>query len=173
MAEFSAEHREELGGRFEEGVHKVKIMTVVSGETEKDGKEYIEITVIKPEDDSVKANVRLWFTTDAAIRYSYNILKGIFVHNAPEKEKDSTRARFDELKNTEELVEAANKVLIGAEAWYLVAANPERNYVKEGKEYKGYDRNIYGYEPKMPTPPAQKVVTEPKTGDGEQQPFGF
>lgn len=178
MADFTDEHKEEMGGDFfGQGVHKVQIQTIEFGETEGDApKEFVEFTVVDPENAERTGKARLWFHTDGAIKYSFNTIRTIFVHNAPEDKKDDVRAKFDALKNTEELDKACQKMLIGKEAWYSVYENPERTYPgADGSPKNSYDKNITGYEPKPRTVtvgegPAQ-VTGEPV--DSKDQPFGF
>lgn len=147
MAKFNDEHKEEMGSNnyFEQGVHKVKITGVEFGETE-DGKEWAEFSVT---DDSgeKEGNARVWFTTDKAIWYSFNVFRSIFVHNAPKAQKDKMRKSIDDLKDTDELAKAAES-LKGKECWYSVYENPERTYTdNSGKLRNSFDRNVYGYDP--------------------------
>lgn len=167
MADFNAEHKEEMGGSyFPVGIHKVQIMLFDFGVTEKD-QEYVEITVVDPEDDERTAKTRLWFTTDGAIKYTFNVIRTIFVHNAPEKSKDAMRKKVDELKNTKELEKACDK-LIGKEAWLQVWEDPERTYIdNSGKERPSINRDITGYEPK---PRKVEPAAAAPAGDGDTGP---
>lgn len=147
MATFNDSHKEEMGGKyFEQGVHKVTILLIEADKTD-DGKEYFEVTV--GNDDGAEGSARLWFHTDGSIKYSFNTLRNIFVHNAKtEADKEKMRKKVDALKNTDEL-EKACAMLIGKECWYEVYENKERKFIgNDGKERYSYDRNIYGYEPK-------------------------
>lgn len=147
MANFTNEHKkEQTGNYFGEGIHKVQISEVVF-DKESDGREYAEITVVDPDNGERTDKARLWFHTDGAIGYSFNIFKGIFVHNAPEGKKDETRAALDAMNGTDDL-EKACKVLKGKEAWYQVAKSPTRTYTdKAGNTKPSFDKNITGYEP--------------------------
>lgn len=144
MVKFKEDHKKDSRGDFiPEGVHKVKIMFAELGETN-DGKEYIEFTVADDEDREGRA--RMWFTTDAAINYTFNIIRGIFVHNAPEGKKDEIRNKIDALEDSKQL-EKACQMLIGKEAWYQNTQSDRTYTDAEGNQKHSYDRNIYGYEP--------------------------
>lgn len=153
MATFNDSHKEEMSGNyFDQGVHKIKIGAVIFDTTD-DGKEFAEFTVVGTDSDKDErvGTARVWFTTDAAIHYSFNMIRSIFVHNAPKDKKDKARAAIDGLKDTEELEQACQH-LVGKEAWYSVYENPERTYTdQDGKLRNSFDRNIYGYEPKPRT----------------------
>lgn len=169
MADFNDSHKEEMGGNyFEEGIHLVKVMLVEFDETDK-GKEYIELTLSDDEGDK-EAKVRMWFTTDGAIKYTFNTLRAIFVHNADEGKKDEVRTKFDSLKNTEELDKACQKMLIGKECWLQVSQ--KGTYLDgQGNPRPNYDRNIYGYEPspRVNTEEAVAQANKPLEGpNGEQ-----
>lgn len=188
MVKFNDEHKEESQGNyFGQGVHKVQIMLVEFGKTD-DGKEFGEFTVVDPENDDRQDRVRLWFTTDKAVKFSFSTLRNIFVHNAPEDKKDAVREKFNALKDTEELEVACQKTLIGKECWYTVYEDPERTYTNDKGELKhSFNRNIYGYEPKPReiTTSADKVEDVPMDGgksvksegdpgpSDKDQPFGF
>lgn len=185
MVKFSDEHKEESQGNFfGQGVHKVLIMLVEFGKTD-DDKEFGEFTVVDPENDDRQDRVRLWFTTDKAVKFSFSTLRNIFVHNAPEDKKDSVREKFNALEDTKQLEEACQKTLIGKECWYTVYEDPERTYTNDKGEVKNsYNRNIYGYEPKPRTVSVSSEVEDvelDKKVDGaadpgltdKDQPFGF
>lgn len=161
MADFTDEHKKDLSNTFfEEGVHKVKITKIERGETD-NGKEFMEFSV-KGEGDK-EDSTRVWFTTDAAIGFSFSIIRGIFVHNAPADKKDEIRASVDALKNTTDL-EKACKVLIGKEAWFTVYQDPSRTYINDKGETKNsYNKNIYGYEPSP-----RKMTPETTTPDNTE-----
>lgn len=144
MANFTDEHKEETGKFFGEGVHKVKIMAVSSG-TNDNGKEFIEFAVVG--DNQEEGTARMWFSSDKAIRFSFNTVRSIFVHNALEGKKDAARDMVNKVKNTEELVDLCNKALIGKEAWYVVERSDYTYTNAAGEVKQGYNRNIYGYEP--------------------------
>lgn len=153
MVKFSDENKKvsEFSGSkyFEEGVHQVRISTVVLDKT-KDGKEFLEFGVIGMDDDDEREDsVRFWFTTDGAINFSFNRIREIFVHNAPEDKKDEVRTKFDAIDDTEALEKACTKVLIGKEAWLKVEQNKNRPYTKtDGSTGYSFDKNLTGYEPK-------------------------
>lgn len=180
MAKFTDEHKAERAmSYFEEGVHKVQIEDVTFGVTPKD-QEYAEFAIIDPEEPERKAQVRIWFTTDAAIGYSFNVFKQIFVHNTPEKNRDKMRETMDALTDTEGLAKIAEN-LRGKEAWYSTYRNLERPYTKQdGTTAYSYDRNIYGYEPKAkPVTDASKAMDAMGGGDtitpinSDDEPFPF
>ena len=161
MAKLSAEHKEEFEQRnyFDEGVHKVKIQSVTLGRTQPktdddEGKEFLAFGIISG-DGEKEDEVRFWFTTDKAIKYSFNTIKGIFVHNAPEDKKQKTRDALDKIADTEELEKACQN-LIGKEAWFSIYQDRTRTYPKQdGTVGYSYNRNLTSYEP---TPRA--IVTD-------------
>lgn len=174
MAKFTSEHKEELKNNyFEEGTHKVKISAAVLGETQ-DGKEYMEFTVV---DDSGEKEdtARVWFNSDKAIQYSFNIIKAIFVHNAPEKKKQEIRDFVDNLEDTPALAKAC-QALLGKECWFQVSRDPNRTYVAgDGQTKPSINKNVYGYEPKPRTiqaaaPAAEGDLKMPE-GSKDDQPF--
>lgn len=149
MVKFNDEHKKDnMGGDFiPEGVHKVKIVDINFDKDTQD-REYVEFTVADEENRAGTA--RMWFTTDAAIGYTFSIIRGIFVHNAPEGKKDEIREQIDKMTDSAEL-EKACKVLIGKEAWYQVVKT-DRTYETTDKDgnpvtRNSYNRNLYGYEP--------------------------
>lgn len=145
MADFNADHKKEMGAYFSEGVHKVKITDITAGDTDS-GKEYFEFKV--EGENGEEGSARMWWSTDKAIGYSFNTVKGIFVHNTVEKNRDQVREMLDKCKNTEELFEVCHKSLIGKECWYSTYKS-DRTYVNGAGETKhSYDTNVYGYEPK-------------------------
>lgn len=166
MAQLNDEHKKERSTSFfEEGVHKVQIEDVTFGVTDKE-KEYAEISVINPEDPEMKASARVWFTTDAAIGYSFNVIKQIFVHNTPEAKRDQIREKIDAVTDTTELAKLC-EALKGKECWYSTYKNLERPYTKaDGSVGYSYDRNIYGYEPKAKPVSAESKIIE-QMGGGE------
>lgn len=131
---------------FDYGVHKVLLGEFENGGTGDGEKEYIEITVMDPEDGEITDTARVWFTTDKAANYSFNVLRQIYVHNTPEAKKDQARDEFDKLLNTDEIVALMNEKLIGKEAWFSKYPSPTRTYVdKDGNTRKSIDKNVAGY----------------------------
>lgn len=158
MVKFSDKHKQEQTGKyFSEGVHEVKIGFVEFDQTD-DGREFADFSLT--DNAEREAKVRFWFHTDGAINYSFNIIKGIFVHNAPEDKKDAIRAKVEAAADTEELAKLCS-LLIGKDAWLEVARNPKRDYRgNDGNMKKAYDSNIYGYEPTPKAPVAAAASTD-------------
>lgn len=171
MADFSDEDKKERSNNyFEEGVHEVKIAVVAFDKTA-DGKEFAEFTVMgKDADDSRSGTARVWFTTPEAKNYAFNIIRGIFVHNAPDDKKDAVRDSINKIKNTEELEKACEK-LIEKEAWYLVQKS-DRTYTNSNGETKNsYNRDIYGYKPAPKNLTVQPDVEGAEEVDQSEIPF--
>jgi hypothetical protein len=171
MVKFSDEHKVEGGKYFELGVHKVQIAGVEFGKTEdKEPREYVEFTVVDDlnNENAVEAKARLWFTTDKAIKYTFGIIRGIFVHNAPEDKKQAIREKVDAVKDTDELDKLC-QLLIGKEAWLEVSEDATRTYQNEAGETKpSINRNITGYEPtpKKVSAPAAEASAAPVDENG-------
>ena len=146
MVKFNDEHKKEstMGEFFPEGIHKVQILNVEGGKTDA-GKEYIEFTVTDDEDR--EGTARMWFTTDAAINYTFNMIRTLFVHNAPKDKKDAIREQIDKIADSDTLIKACEQ-LIGKEAWYEVRKSDRTYQNAQGETKNSYDKNIYGYEPK-------------------------
>lgn len=135
---------------FGYGVHSVQISGVELGTTDS-GKEYIEITVVDPGDLDVTDSARVWFSSDKAINYSFNVLRQIFVHCAPEAKKDEARAMFDQIGDTDTLAQIMEKC-VGRQCWFTKYPSPDRTYTaQDGTEKPSVDKNIMGYEPKLKT----------------------
>lgn len=174
MVKFSSDNKKEFDGKkwFEEGVHEVRISTVQLGETD-NGKEFLEFGVIgMSDDDEREDSVRFWFSSDGAINFSFNRIREIFVHNAPDSKKDATREKFDAIEDTEGLEAACVKMLTGKNAWLSVFENKQRPYVAgNGETRYSFDKNLTGYEPKpksVSTGDAPANNTEPiKTKDAD------
>lgn len=155
MVKFNDSHKEEQGGEyFELGVHEVVILEVNFDKTQ-DDKEYVDFTVTD-ETQTKQGTARLWFTTDGAIKYTFNIIRGIFVHNAPDDTKDAIRKKVDGVKDTDELAKLC-QLLVGKTAWYEVSEDATRTYMKDGVTKPSLNKNITGYKP---TP---KKVSAPAT----------
>lgn len=133
------------------GVHKVQLALFEQGFTDDDpenGKEFVEISVLGPNEEEDTA--RVWFTTDKAANYSFNVLRQIYVHNAPEDKKDAARDTIDAVKSTEELVAVLNEKLIGGEAWFTKYPDPTRTYqAADGSTRQSINKNVYGYKPNL------------------------
>jgi hypothetical protein len=144
MADFSEDDKvEQSGNFFPEGIHEVKISSFVFDVTPKN-QEFCEIEVFNPANENQVAQTRFWFTTPGGRKYAFNILRGIFVHNAPDDKKDAVREKFNSIKNTTEL-EKEMKMLIGKDCWLQVYA--DGTYESNGKMKTNYARDIYGYVP--------------------------
>jgi len=173
MATFTPEHKEEKSmNYFEVGVHKVKIKTVIFGETE-DKKEFAEFTVYN--DSGQEGTARLWFTTDKALGYSFGIVRGIFVHNASEDNRDKVRKTIDEIKDTKELETACQK-LADKECWYEISEDPVRRYTNaKGEQRPSLNKNVYGYSPspKTVTPISTDAAKEAGAEDVELSDIPF
>lgn len=150
------------------GVHKVHIGAIELSETES-GKEYVEVTVLG--DNEEEDSARVWFTSEKAANYSFNVLRQIYVHNAPEEKKDAARDTMDAVKDTEELVAKLNDRLIGGECWFTKYPDPERTYLDaSGNIKQSINKNIYGYEPK-PRPDLLPADSERLTKDNLDKHF--
>lgn len=133
---------------FSFGVHKVQILLIEEGEY--DGKAYLDFTIGDPDDGEKTDVARMWFSTDQAINYSFNTLRTIYVHNAPEDKKDAARDTIDGVADLEELVKVVSEKLIGGECWFTKYYSDTRTYTnKAGATKKSVEKNIYGYEPKL------------------------
>jgi hypothetical protein len=141
---------------FGYGVHSVKISDVTLGEA--GDKEYIEVTVVDPEDLEITDSARVWFTSDKAVNYSFNVLRQIFVHCAPEAKKDEAREMFNKIGDTDTLAQIMEKC-IGRQIWFTKYIDPERTYTdQQGNVRPSVNKNVMGYEPKL------KPELLPKTG---------
>lgn len=166
MVKFTDEHKKERSTNyFDEGIHPVLIESLEFGTTEKQ-QEYAEFNVIDVDDPDRKGQARVWFTSDAAINFSLNILRGIAVHNAKtDADKEKVKAAFAKLGDTSELAKMADRFR-GMEAWYVVEKS-DRTYTNDAGEIKpSYNRNVLGYEPKPKAPSVVDQVVE--TTGGEQ-----
>ena len=157
---------------FTYGVHKVKLGVADHGKTE-DGKEYIDITVVS-EDGEKEDTARVWFTTEKSINYSFNVLRTIIVHNAPEAKKDEARKLADAVETTEALADLINEKCMGGDLWFTKYPDPERTYTNQaGEVKKSINKNVMGYEPKERPellPKEQKAVDPADYPNDE--PFG-
>ncbi len=162
--EFTKEHKEEMLSNqyFGYGVHKVKIIGFDHSKTD-NGKEYVEVAFVDPENESIEDKARVWFTTDKATQYSFNVFKGILIHNTPEAKRDLARKTIDEVANTDKLVELLVDKLIGKEMWFTKYVDPTRTYEKEGRTYQSTNKNIMAYEPKL----NESLMPKPKESASE------
>ena len=160
MVKFGDEDKQEIApvtnGFFDEGVYPVQIVSVLGGVTDK-GSEFFEFELT--DDDGREGKARLYFT-DASKKYSFNTIRGIFVHNTAEEKRDAVRERVNACEDTKDLLKIC-EALRGKSAWLLVQYTGD-TYTsdKTGKVYKNVNRNLYHYEPSFtPTP----VADEPST----------
>lgn len=165
---FNDDHKVEKGGNyFDEGVHLVKI-TDVKADKNANGKDFFEFAV---SDGTREAKVKLWFSSDAAINFSFNTIRAIFVHNSPTDQKDKMRATIDGIEDSDKLLEACKK-LKGKECWLEVVQDGEYTDEQTGEVKKSYNRNIRGYEPTpkaVTTDNAPTKASEPAdSGDSDQ-----
>lgn len=170
MADFNADHKTEQGQYFSEGVHKVTITGVDIGVNDND-KEYIEFTVAG--ENGEEGNARMWFTTDNAIKFTFNTIRSIFVHNAKDGKKDEARDMVNNVKNSDELATLCDKMLIGKEAWYMVEKSDYKYTNAAGEEKQGYNRNLYGYEPKMKPTTVEDILPGSQELTGDEVPDVF
>ena len=134
------------------GVHKVAIVLIELGNTNPDepekGKEFVEFTVAG--ENGEEDTARMWFTSDKAANFSFNVCRQIYVHNAPEAAKDAARDTMDAVKDTTELVEKMTEKLIGKECWFTKYPDPTRTYLDSNNNTRqSINKNVYGYEPKL------------------------
>lgn len=168
MAKFTDEDKavkEFNDNNFRFGVHKVALMQFDL--TEKGDKECVEIFVTGENGEEDSAVV--WLSTPAARNYTFNVLRGIYVHNAPEEHKDEARDTFDALVDPESMVQLLNEKLIGGEAWFTKLYDPERTYTNDKGTFRSVNKNVYGYQPKdrpdlMPTPKDDVADADPLAG---------
>lgn len=165
MADFNADHKVEQGKFFSEGVHTVKITGVDIGTNDND-KEYIEFTV--EGQDGETGNARMWFTTDNAIKFTFNTIRSIFVHNAQKGKEQEARDMVNKVKNSDELATLCDKVLIGKEAFYVVERSDYTYTNAAGEKKQGYNRNLFGWKPEPKKTTVEDLMSaneKPMTGD--------
>lgn len=138
----------ERGNYFSYGVHLVTI-GLIEHSPATDEKPYIAVTVLG--DHGEEDTVRCYFVGGAS-NISFNTLRQIYVHNAPEDKKDDARNTIDGAADTEHLVELLSDKLMDKECWYTAYPSPTRTYLdRNNVERHSIDKNIYGYEPKLKT----------------------
>lgn len=140
------------------GVHRVLFAGAIADVTEA-GKEFIEVAFCDPDNSEIEDTARVWFVGGAS-NISFNTLRQIYVHNAPEDKKVDAGLSFDKVADSAELVDLMNDKLQGGELWFTKFYDAKgATYVstRDGQTYKSTNKNIYGYEPKdrpdlMPAP---------------------
>lgn len=157
---FTDEHKKEsnFGQRFAFGVHKVSILGFNLCGTEEGEKEYVEVG-FTDEEGRKEGNVRLYFNTEGNSPISFDILRTIFVHNAPEDKKEAAKASFNGVENSKKMVDLLNSKLIGKEMWYTKYYDAKGGtYQKEGQTYRSVRESVMGY----PTNPKLDLMPKPK-----------
>ena len=167
MANFNDEAKKELSKFLPEGVHKIKITNVISANTP-DMKEYFEFTVEDAE--GYQSIIRIWWTTEKALNYSFNTIRDIFVHNTVEKNRDLIREKINGTKNTAELLKLCKENLVGKEAWVKIEKSGTYENA-DGETKNSYSKNIYGYEPKMSVKKDDDILASGKPIDLSEIPF--
>lgn len=165
--QLSDDDKQEINNRgnyFDFGVHAVKIGMVEPGVHGDEEKEYIEFTLLGPNEEEDTA--RLWFTEKAG-KYSFNTMREIAVHNAKDADKEKARNAMDNCVTVEDLAKVFNDKVVGGECWFTVYPSKTRTYTgNDGTLKKSIDKNIYGWQPKpredlLPNKP--DVVIDPDT----------
>lgn len=143
------------------GVHKVQFTGAIVDALD-DGREYIAVGFVT--EDGFEDEARVWFTGKAA-NISFNTLRQMAVHNGKDdKAKDANRDAMDAAGDTQELVDALNKIMEGGgEFWVRKEYDPSRTYqAQDGSTRRSINTNIFGYEPKvrpefMPKPAGEEA----------------
>lgn len=148
---------------FREGVHEVLITAAEFFESD-DKKIFLELKLTGSNDE--EGSTRLYFTEDAK-KISLDTIRKILVHNASDDEtKDKIREAYKKVTSLAQLVPFTLK-LVDKQAWYKVEKSDKTYTDKETGEIKtGYNRNIYGFEPRMK--PVAPVATETKAETAAQ-----
>lgn len=147
---------------FPFGVSKVQIGMVEHDETD-DGKEYIDVSVVDPEDAERSDSARLWLTSAKGANRTFNVLRTIGTHNVPEAKRDAFQKRFDAIKNGEELASIMSS-FVGKECWFTKYVDPTRTYMDaRGVKRQSVNKDVMGYEPKLKPElmPAQAKSLDP------------
>lgn len=133
---------------FREGVHEVIITSAEFFETD-DKKIYLELGIMGSNDEQDTA--RLYFT-EGAKKISIDTIRKILVHNASDDEtKDKIREAYKKITNLAQLSPFVLR-LVDKQAWLKIEKSDKTYTSKETGEIKhSYNRNIYGFEPKMKT----------------------
>lgn len=161
MVSFSDNAKKELNQFMGEGVHKVTILGVLPGKSENTGSEYFEFGI--QSEDGIMGEVRVYWT-EKAEQYSFNTIRDIFVHNAKEENKEKVRAMVDAVKDTDELLKLCQDNLEGKEAWYKVEKSGTQYTNQNGELKDSYNRNLYGYEPKMKNVSDDQILKDIENG---------
>ena len=142
---------------FREGVHEVIITSAEFFETD-DKKIYLELGIMGSNDEQDTA--RLYFT-DGAKKISIDTIRKILVHNAPDDEtKDKIREAYKKITNLAQLNPFALR-LVDKQAWLKIEKSDK---TETGEIKHSYNRNIYGFEPKMKAVPSEsKINTQDNT----------
>lgn len=157
MVAFSENAKQELNQFMGEGVHKVTILGVLPGASESTGSEYFEFGI--QSEDGIIGEARVYWT-EKAQQYSFNTIRDIFVHNTKEENKEKVRAMVDAAKDTDELLKLCQEGLEGKEAWYKVEKSGSTYVNAQGETKDSYNRNLYGYEPKMKNVSDEQILKD-------------
>lgn len=153
---------------FREGVHEVIITSAEFFETD-DKKVYLELGIMGSNDEQDTA--RLYFT-EGAKKISLDTIRKILVHNAPDDEtKDKIREAYKKITNLAQLHPFALR-LVDKQAWLKIEKSDKTYTSKETGEIKhSYNRNIYGFEPRMKptTQPTNEAKTEAVPQPAQEQ----
>jgi len=154
---------------FSEGVHEVLIQKAERGTTDA-GKDYVEFTVIGHADE--EGTARLWFSTEAGSKYALSIMAGVAVHNKQtEEEKAGVRTAFKAIDDTDKVDTKFLAKFKEMDAFYMVQQS-DRTYTNaQGETKNSYDRNIYGYEPKMKAMTADQLISSGTPVSTDDVPF--
>lgn len=163
MVKIPAEAKEEITYTeyLPEGIHEVKVVSITP-EVNANDKEYFEFTV---ENEEGAIGTAKLYMSEKAIKYSVNTIRGIFVHNTVEKNKDAIRDRVNACETTEELLKLSQS-LIGKQCWYSKFPNGQTYTNQAGEVRNSFDTNISHFEPKAPAPKSREdEVNELLGGD--------
>lgn len=108
----------ELGGNFsyfDYGVHQVKLVSFTE-ENSPDGKLYVEV-FFESIDGEKSESKRHYFTTPKGKKFSYNVLRSLYMASAPESFKSQAEATINGVTSVTELVEKLNEKAAGKTAW--------------------------------------------------------
>lgn len=130
--------------RIDFGVSEVILVGATAGETQ-DGKDFLELTVA--DKNGTEDSARVWFTGGAS-PYSFQTIRQIVVHTAPEADKEKARMAVENTKNTDELADLLNKNCEGKQLWFSKFYDPTRTYTNDRGTFKSINSRIYGYRPK-------------------------